>query len=775
MELEKGVILERINRKEEEMERYRGIARNWERMWKGDPGFGRSLEEAVRNGQEQVVTPLPFNTVNLAQRLMATLPQINVPPTDMLDKEALQDAQLKEQWLTAMWPRVHQQQFRNVVAQMTMHILLRGRTVVEVKWVKDVLPKRLAKSFFPISIRAIEPMCVGYERGPHYTKWAYYRREIGFEDALQMYPGLKNDLGTGALSAKVATAKANEQDLQNISVMVTDMWYVDQDSGKIGNVLLVDDEYVTPKKGGKLGPHLTDYPDIPYIIGIGDFGPGVDDEYDGISILHPLMGTWEYQCRLLSQMATGVLWDYWPMRLIQNEFGEDVGDIEIGPGVQQEVPWGTKVEIIHAEQNNRLANDVYQQIDAGMQQATFPGVLYGQAPGDLQAGYGVSLLADAAKGRIKNFLDSMQMTLATANGMALALVEEFGGKEGVTLWGMSETEKAPYRLTLTKKDIKGNYENEVVLTPQIPQDQIQKQTIGIRLNESGAISQQTNRDSFVGVPLPQDEESRIILDEALHSDELRPWRLRTAVQNFFKDKDEDGNAEWQKVLVNSPLMPPPPEGYHWMPDGTLMKGEEMGGEMGMGQPPQGMGPPPGQPPGPGMMPPSGPGGPPPGGPPPGGPPPGMEGPPSGPPPQEMMGPPPEMMADSGMAPPPGGPPPDMMGAPGGPPMGPPPDMMGGPPMGGSQLPPGLPTPEQIRNMSPEQLIQMLMSLPPELLLVNLNLTALLLTISTEMVLITGNRICDLLQVPRIMQTRKYIKQTHLTTEEYADAEKEVNG
>ena len=722
MELSKALILDRIDRKEEEMERYRSVARQWDKMWKLDPGFGRSMEEAVRQGQEQVVLPTPFNVVNLGQRLLSSKPLINVPPTEMLDKEALENAQVKEQWLTAAWPRINQQQKKNVIARLVLDSLVRGRHVLEVKWIKEKLPKRLRSREFPILCRRLEPMNVGYEGGPYYTKWAYHRYETSYANALQEYPTLQNGITAPRLETRLANAKKNDTDLSAVMVNVTDMWYRDTDSGDIGNVLLVEDEYVAVSKGVKPGPHLTDYPDIPIIVGTGDFGPGEGDEFDGLSLLYPLMGTWEYQCRLVSQMATTVLWDAWPMRLIQNEFGEDVGDIEIGPGVQKQVPWGTRVEIIRTEANTNIMQQVFQQVDSGVQQATFPGVLYGEAPGDLQAGYGVSLLADAAKGRIKNFLESLEMTIAEANSMMLSLIEEFGGTSGVTVWGMSEKEKAPYKLTLSKKEIKGTYENEVVLTPQIPQDQIQKQTIGIRLTESGTISQQTNRDSFVGVPLPQDEEQRIMLEEALHSDELRPWRIKTAIQNYFKDKDKEGNVEWQKVLINTPLMPQPPEGYHWMPDGSMMKNDLMAGQNGMPgmeqgpMGPQGMQGPPGSMPPPQMGPP-------------GGPPPGM----GQPPPSPEMGGAPSGMPPGGMGPemmqgplPPQEPPlgPDMMATPQGPPpdmMGPPPpdmggmppDMgMGGPPSGG--LPPGLPSPEEIAQMSPEQLIQLLLSLPPEL-------------------------------------------------------------
>lgn len=741
MEFTKEVLLDRIHRKEETMEEYRSIARVWDRMWKGDAGFGRSLEEAVRHGQEQVTLPTPFNVVNLAQRLISGTPKINVPPTDMLNKESLENAQLKERWLTAMWSRLNQQQSMNILSRITLHTLVRGKHAVEVKWIRDKLPKKLRKSAFPIMIRPLDPMNVGIERGPYYTIFAYHRYETSLTEALQRYPSLRTSDSGDFLRNKL-TSGGKTKSIDQCTVMITDKWWFDEDTGKVWNCLFADDEYVSGHEKLAPGPRETDYPDIPIICGVGDYGPSVDDSWDGLSILHPLVGSWEYQCRLVSQMATGLLWHFWPMRMVQNEFGDDVSDIDVAPGTQVQAPWGTKVDIIEISPNVPLADRVFGQIDGAQQQATFPGVLYGQAPGDLQAGYGVSILSDAAKGRIKNFLESIQLSMGHVNAFALAIVEEFATAKGVTLWGMSEAEKEPYRLTLTKKDIKGVYENEVVVTPQVPQDQIQQQTIGIRLAETGNISKQTNRDHFVGVPLPQDEEARVMLEEALSSDELRIWRLRTAIQNFFSD-EKDGKYEWQTILANTDLMPPPPPGHHWMPDGTLMRDEQMPeGVMPPSYQPEGEAPPAGPP-----MPPQGPPMPPQGPPPMAGPPNMPPGQPPGPGPEQMMGPPPgpagpEQMMPPAMPPgpemmpptgpgglPPGGPLPELGGMPPGGNVGPPaeaglpPELPGLPPGGPPPLPPepdmplppplALPSSQEIGNMSPEEIIQLLLRLPPQ--------------------------------------------------------------
>lgn len=618
MKLSLEHILDRVNRLEDKRAGYKTIAAYWEKMWSLDPGFGRSLEEAVKAGQEQIVLPTPFNIVNLAQRLLASEPKIDVMPREVAVREAEEDAELCEKWLTAMWTRINLQQKRNVLGDAIWYALVRGRFAFEVKWVKDELPTRLQGRGFPIMIRTLDPMNVGVHQGPLYTEYAYHKYETSLLDVLQRWPKLRNVEGDSELGRLMREMEDNDGAGEDATVEMTDFWYQDK-KGNIWNAVLAGDEFAkTPKK--------TDYPEIPIVVGRGDYAPNLGDEYDGLSILHPLKGLWEYQCRLASQMGTGLLWHFWPAILVSNEMGEVQEDILIGPGKTTPAPAGTKVDLIRIDPNVPLAQAVYGQVDAHVQQSGFPEVMYGKAPGDLQAGYGVSLLSDAAKGRIKNFLESLEMALSHVNGLVMAIIEEFG-EDGVQIWGVNDRDDEKFVLKLSGDMIKGNYDNRVTLTPQIPQNVDRKQTLGLRLADQKYISAQTLRDKFLDIAMPSDETRRIAIEELFQSDELRPLRLRRAAVSYEPEK-------WKELLAGTPFMPPPPEGFEWAPDGTLRELPQQPPQQpqmqGPGAPPPG-GPPPGMHPMPdgSMMPdemmqqgPPGPGGPPmpgQGGPPPGGP------------------------------------------------------------------------------------------------------------------------------------------------------------
>jgi hypothetical protein len=628
MKLTKEHIQNRVDQLEASRTEYKRLAKEWDRMIRLDAKFTTSAEEAIRKeNREQIITPLPQNTVNLAQRLISNMPDVMVPARSTMDERMSMEAITIKRWLEALWLKQSQIHGVNQLALNVWYHLVRGKYVFDVKWIGDVIPKRMSNRVFPINIRAIEPINVGAYMGPYYMEYAYHRYDSSLMDVLQRWETKLGKAKAESLRTLIRNAKARKDgDDEFIDVEIIDFWYVSHDDGSVWNAVLADGEFLKE-------PEQTLYPEIPFVIGGGDFMPGIGDSFDGLSILHPLLDSWEYECRSLSQQATGVMWDFWPFISIQNENNMPVDDIEVVPGVTRSLPWGTRIDAFHMTPNYQIAQQVFSQIDQYLQQATFPGVMYGQAPGELQAGYGVSLLSDAAKGRIKNFLEAMELGISKVNQIVLGLVEAFSPDEGISLFGRGPADKQPMYLTVTPDMIDRNYYNEVKLLPQVPQDKIQEQTIGLQMKSARLISSQTYRDHFANIALPSDEEERVRLDEALESEELRMWRIRSTIMKYYNEPGDNGYPKWAEILATQPeLLPPPPEGMQWTPEGTLEpvppptppggpigslrtygSGGPMGpmgpgGPMGSGEPGGPMGPmPPGEPGGP--MGPMGPGGP----------------------------------------------------------------------------------------------------------------------------------------------------------------------
>jgi hypothetical protein len=562
MKLTVSDIQERVTKTEDRRAQYKRMALEWENTW-ALKAFDRTPRQAIeQDGHEQVTLPTPFNTINLAQRLISTSPKIDVPPAKTEDG-ADKGAALCEKWLAAMWQQANRGQNRNLIADATWWQLVRGRLVFEVKWVGDSLPKRLKQRRLPILIRTLDPLNCGFKHGPLYTEYAFHKYNDDRLNVLQRYPKLKLD------KPRVRTRYENDDE----EVEVTDFWWVDYEDGSIWNAVVVEEEFA--KK-----PVKTDYPEIPLIESYGDTTPLEDESYRGLSLLHPMTATglWRYQCRLASQMGTGLLWYFWPAITVENENGQVIDDIKVGPGLTTPLPMGTKINMLQMQPNVPLAQAMDSRIDAEVQNSTFPNVMYGKAPGELSAGYGVSLLSDAAKGRIKSFLENLEFAVARVSELALALIEEMGDSKGVDVWGMDEGSSQAYRLTLTPKDVASCQEVIVSLRPVVPTDEVQKQATGLRLVQDGIISKQTFRDKWLSTIIPGDEEKRVQLEMVMQRPDLQQRLGDKALEEYF-------GKDWQKKLG---IPPPPPPGPPGPPPG-----------MPPGMPPGGppmMGPPPGPPP-----------------------------------------------------------------------------------------------------------------------------------------------------------------------------------
>lgn len=574
MKLTVDEILERVSNTESERAGYKAVAEEWERMWRMDV-WPQTWKQAMAEGREQVTLPTAYNTVNLAMRLFASEPKIEVPPCHPTEGKDGQ-ANLRERWLRAAWMTADYQQRRSIVSDLVWQSLVRGRHAVEVKWVKEELPEKLKEKRFPILIRTLDPLNVGVREGPLWTEYAFHKYTQKVNQISQRYPTIKR---RDSIKEKIRRNSELELD-------VVDMWWTGDD-GSVWNGVVVDQEFV--KK-----PVQTDYPFIPIIEGFGDSAPIAGEAYKGISILHPMKDLYYYQCRLASQMGTGLMYYFWPMLIATNEEGREIDDFEVRPGQLLRPPPGTKIDQVAPSPNVPLAQSVLGQVDGAIQQASFPGVLYGQAPGELQAGYGVSLLSDAAKGRVNQVRFNLERTLEQVNMNLLALVEEFGGDDGVTVWGKNERGGDMYSVTLSEESINGFYENRVTITPAIPADIVQRQTLAIRLNESGVISKRTVRDKYLDIPLPEDEAVRVEVERAFEDESLRPKVVLDMLRSYYPD-------DWEVMIAGTPFervaqaeqqaMNPEPPPMPGMPGMPPM------GPMGPGGPPM---------PPPGMMPPGGP-------------------------------------------------------------------------------------------------------------------------------------------------------------------------
>jgi len=511
----------RVHRTESELDESRKRMDEWQKMFDLNPGFREGKEPVAKSGKEYVVTPDPFNVVNKAIQLLPDAPKIDVPQRDENDTDR-RSAETKEKFLTAMYARLNEQSGKNFLKEMAWYALVRGVAYAEVLWIRDQVPEKARKRTFPFSIRALDPKEVGLHRGPTGVEYAYHIWRLQRIDAKAKYPDLK--------LWKKGKSKKDKYEKESEEVEIIDYWHRDEKTWDIYHCLIIDEEF-------QIEPVKTDYPFIPLIEANGE---------RGLSILHAINGLWQYKSRLSSTIATAVLGYVFPMIIYQTETGQVIEDFEVRPLMQRQVPFGTKVEVIKPDVNLPLLNDMLAKVDAAIQQSTFPAVLYGDA-GTMQAGYGVNILSQHASGRITPFRESLERCLQAIHEAVFSLLEAMDDEnEGVELYGKDQVTQKSYKLCLYKDDIDGHYENIVTLRPNVPQDDMQKITLGLQLVAAKVISKEHMRDNYLSIASPSDEQDRIDMETAMENPAMTQ---KNAVIAAMKRHPET----WEAVLAGTPL------------------------------------------------------------------------------------------------------------------------------------------------------------------------------------------------------------------------------
>ena len=579
--LELEDILDRVTRGEAAHAGYRARAMRWEQMWRLK-AFDETAAQWQKEGREQVTLPDPYNVVNLAMRLLSDDPAIEVPSEDVSEGKD-ESAEKRQRFLQALWYRAKREQRTNLVKDAAWQGFVRGRFAFEIKWIREQLPPRQRDRRMPLLLRTLDPLNVVIEQGPLGPMWGYHKYESERVQILQRWPELASKIDGGGT------------DDESKMVVMVDFWWVDQKTGAIWNAVIADDEFASK-------PKETDYPDIPLILGYCDGAPVADEESRSLSILHPLDGLWQYQCRLASQMGTGMLWYFWPAVLVKNEFGHALPDFEVTPGTTTALPPGASVEVLQINPNVPLAQALAGQLEQASQASTFPSVMYGDSPGNISAGYGIQILADAASGRVDNLRENMEMAIETINEIALALVEKMAGSKGVAVWGRDEASDGIYHVEILPSDVAGYLENYVRLTTNVPNDDIGKQTLHLRLVESGILSKRTFRQKSLNMPLPSDEEERVLVEQAMMEPSIRQREMQEAMKQYYGEEGlgsgmmgpPPGGPPPGMMVPPPPPAPPPQQGMGALPPGMMPPGmpPEMmppppGGPM--GGPPMGMG------------------------------------------------------------------------------------------------------------------------------------------------------------------------------------------
>lgn len=588
-------LRERVNLAERENDEYRRHADTMEAMWALRDDAFSTAEPHTSSSEERIVLPTPYNTITLAERMFSNLPRIRVPSAKG-EEDDDKKAKGRERWLTAFWQRANREFERPVLGGLVWQSLTLGRHALEARWIHDELPKARRNRRLPIMLRPLDPRHTYVEedwRGTHFAAHCYQER---WRSAYAFY-------------REYATIpKPQTEQEADLWIDMSQVWFLD-DEGNVCSAVLVDTP-LCDEKGQRTGayehhfakpPCITDYPEIPIVLGYGDSAPIDNRMLRGVSLLYPQYEMWKYNNRLASGIGTFLLWYFNPVIFMENNGGAIVPDeITVNPGDTTVLPQGVKPNPMAMPANIGIMQAQMSMVETNIQQGAFPSVMYGEA-GGLTAGYPMQLLSQQARGRTNKIRQNLERTIEKVNGIVLSEIETFGGEEGVNIWAEDTRSRTLYRIGLKASDIEACYDNMVTLVPDVPEDNAQKIATWLRMVETGILSRQTFRDVALDtVGIPVDEDTRVMLEQALQMPEMQQKAFLKAIQEYYGRK-------WEEVVAATPLEQLAqmveqwkaqreearkqarleratqrfsetgvvPDGFHLMPDGTLMSDKDM--------------------------------------------------------------------------------------------------------------------------------------------------------------------------------------------------------
>lgn len=522
MKLDEGQIKDLVNETERKRSNWVAWADEWERLWRLCDFDDNPKDHKDMDGVRSVVMPDPFNIIQLLQRMVADEMRVEVPSLSV--KEDDEDrSEMLEEWLVAFDFESNRQQGRNHGNDKTWQSGVLGRGASRTIYTGDIMPKGMAK--LPILRENLDPRNVGVSRTYFGTEWAYHKYKTTRSYIERRYPKFKLP----------EHDPSKIQGYWNDKFTVIDFWGWHESS--VWHSVTIDDKFA-------FGPVKTDYPDVPIIEWYADGAPTDDEMGRSLSIIHPIRGPYQDKNDFISTMMTGLEYHYNPMIVTTNMSGQKLA---FGPGSHVDITGDQKLDAFRPEPNVPMAQAVLNLLQTGIDQSTFPGVTYGDAPGGVNAGFALNNLAQQARARANIIRSNIEGAFEYENQLILGLIEALAPADGIEIYGRSTRSDRGRPLKLSKKLIKGNYANRVTLIPEQTTDDNAKIMAWLQMVDKGIVSKTLFRNRVLNVAMPRDEETRVAAEQALQMPEMQQKATLRALQ---KTRPQ---ADWELAIVGTPL------------------------------------------------------------------------------------------------------------------------------------------------------------------------------------------------------------------------------
>ncbi len=460
-----------------------------------------------------------------------------VLPLDDSDKEQMRCTKLERYLDAVRWASEYEAHSRSY-QDFVFYYLFRGWGVFKVLF----YPELIDTYNFPIRILARDPHYV-YPifglTGPLYVVEKYDRYVGDIKRELSaLWENKKNK------DAVVWKKPALDEYVDTEEIEVVEYWDDKMKGLKVGGtwVWLMPHHY---QQKGEAGI-------IPYSFAFCEKTPIADGKWMGRSVIAPIVDVIKQQAILMSKVTTATELMFYPQILAESPSGQPV-IFSSAPGQVQPIPPGSKITVLNPTPNPMHLTTLMAWYDKAISLFGLPDAMWGVQPGQVQAGYAISMLQQGAKTKIGEKAAELEAAISRMHEHVLRLTEIFAPltKEGFKLHPVEDvrmpraTDSRPHPLTITADDVAGHYRNRVSLTPDLPNDQALQWRVAQMAREPHGTtglplaSDAYIRSDIVNIPHPDVEAERVLNQYLLTNPTVQEAQARIFIHQWLQDHKKE--------------------------------------------------------------------------------------------------------------------------------------------------------------------------------------------------------------------------------------------
>lgn len=180
------------------------------------------------------------------------------------------------------------------------------------------------------------------------------------------------------------------------------------------------------------------------------------------------------------------------------------------------------------------APDVQEHMDmlrSRIQQSGFSDVMFGSGNSQI-AGYALSQLGDQNRIRLQQPIQHLELLLTTWAKKTIKLLNEFAPDTILCVYG--HRKGVDYMDYVDMEELKG-FSIRAEIRPNFPNEEMRR--VAMSTQVKGTVSDYTRREKYLGIEQPEDEEKRILIENA----QRHPVAMQYALMAVLKEQADAGD------------------------------------------------------------------------------------------------------------------------------------------------------------------------------------------------------------------------------------------